>query len=540
VVRSEEERFDAVLTAGLPRLEDALDRAAAGSKVLPGDEAFRLYDSLGVPVDFMEDLASQRGLAFDREGYERAMEGQRERARAGSTFEAKRTQDFAYASDAERTAALAPGDQYEGYTATSVKGVPVIAVFDDERRQVGELSQGQRGYVVIERTPFYLESGGQVSDSGTIQNEANGAVAQVNGLARLSAGGPRAHRVAVQRGVFKPRDIVSANVDDETRDATRRNHTATHLLHAALRTVLGTHVKQAGSLVAPDRLRFDFVHFQAIPREQLDEIERIVNEHIYRNAPVQTEIRATEEAMASGAMALFGEKYGDRVRVVSIGDGSFSKELCGGTHVRATGDIGPFVITQESGVAAGVRRIEALTGAGAVAHQQQQRQSLDRVLGALNSSADQGVEIVQRLQSDVKRLTREVEQLKMKAALGGGSSASGAQDDTQDVKGVKMIARRVSGLEKTALRGLSDSLRDRLGSGLVVIASENDGKVALVVSVTKDLTGRIQAGRVVKELAPIVGGGGGGRPDFAEAGGKDPSKIDELLQRAPDVVGSLL
>ena len=540
VVRSEEERFDAVLTGGLPRLEEALDRAAAGSKVLPGDEAFRLYDSLGVPLDFMEDLAGQRGLTLDREGYERAMEGQRERARAGSTFEAKRTQDFAYASDAERTAALAPGDQYEGYTATSVKGVPVIAVFDDERRQVGELSQGQRGYVVIERTPFYLESGGQVSDSGTIQNEANGAVAQVNGLARLSAGGPRAHRVAVQRGVFKPRDIVSANVDDETRDATRRNHTATHLLHAALRTVLGTHVKQAGSLVAPDRLRFDFVHFQAIPREQLDEIERMVNEHIYRNAPVQTEIRATEEAMASGAMALFGEKYGDRVRVVSIGDGSFSKELCGGTHVRATGDIGPFVITQESGVAAGVRRIEALTGAGAVAHQQQQRQSLDRVLGALNSSADQGVEIVQRLQSDVKRLTREVEQLKMKAALGGGSSASGAQDDTQDVKGVKMIARRVSGLEKTALRGLSDSLRDRLGSGLVVIASENDGKVALVVSVTKDLTGRIQAGRVVKELAPIVGGGGGGRPDFAEAGGKDPSKIDELLQRAPDVVGSLL
>jgi alanyl-tRNA synthetase len=304
--------------------------------------------------------------------------------------------------------------------------------------------------------------------------------------------------------------------------------------------VLGTHVKQAGSLVAPDRLRFDFVHFQAIPREQLDEIERIVNEHVYRNAPVQTEVRATEEAMASGAMALFGEKYGDRVRVVSIGDGSFSRELCGGTHVRATGDIGPFVITQESGVAAGVRRIEALTGAGAVAYQQQQRQALDRVLGALNTSPDQGVEIVQRLQSDVKRLTREIEQLKMKAALGGGGTSAGAQDDTRDVKGVKMIARRVNGLEKSALRGLSDSLRDRLGSGLVVIASESDGKVSLVVSVTKDLTGRIQAGRVVKELAPIVGGGGGGRPDFAEAGGKDPSKIDELIRRAPEVVGSLL
>jgi alanyl-tRNA synthetase len=540
VVRSEEERFDAVLTSGLPRLEEALDRAAAHSKVLPGEEAFRLYDSLGVPVDFMEDLASQRGLTLDREGYERAMEGQRERARAGSTFEAKRIQEFAFTSDGDRTTALFPGDQFEGYTATCVRGVPIVALFDDERRQVAELKQGQHGYIVIERTPFYVEAGGQVSDSGTITNDATGATARVSGLARLTAGGPRAHRVTVERGAFKPRDIVSATVDDEIRDATRRNHTATHLLHAALRKILGTHVKQAGSLVAPDRLRFDFVHFQAIPREQLDEIERIVNDHIYRNVPVQTEVRSTEEAMASGAMALFGEKYGDRVRVVSIGDGSFSKELCGGTHVRATGDIGPFVITQESGVAAGVRRIEALTGAGAIAYQQQQRQSLDRLLGALNTSSEQGVEIVQRLQADVKRLTREIEQLKMKAALGGGSSGSGAQDDTREVKGIKVIARRVSGLEKSALRGLSDSLRDRLGSGVVVIASENDGKVALVVSVTKDLTGRLQAGRVVKELAPIVGGAGGGRPEFAEAGGKDPSKIDELLRKAPEVVGSLL
>jgi alanyl-tRNA synthetase len=541
VVRSEEERFDAVLTGGLPRLEEAVDRAAAGSKVLPGEEAFKLYDSLGVPLDFMEDLAGQRGVALDREGYDRAMEGQRERARAGSSFEAKRAQEFAFESDAGRTSALAPGDQFEGYTATTLSGVPVVAVFDGERRQTSALAEGQSGFIVLERTPFYLESGGQVSDSGVIANEGTGGTAQVTGLVRLAAGGPRAHRVTVQRGAFTPGDIVSAIVDADVRDATRRNHTATHLLHAALRRVLGGHVKQAGSLVAPDRLRFDFVHFQAIPREQLDEIERIVNEHVYRNAPVQTDVRSTEEAMASGAMALFGEKYGDRVRVVSIGDGSFSKELCGGTHVRATGDIGPFVIVQEGGVAAGVRRIEALTGAGAIAFLQQQRHALDRVLGALNTSPDQGVEMVQRLQADARRLAREVDALKMKAALGGGdSTGTAAQDDARDVKGVKLIARRVNGLEKTALRGLSDSLRDRLGSGLVVIASENDGKVALVVSVTKDLTGRIQAGRVVKELAPIVGGGGGGRPDFAEAGGKDPSKIDELLQRAPEVVGSLL
>jgi alanyl-tRNA synthetase len=536
VVRSEEERFDAVLTAGLPRLEGALDRAAAGSKVLAGDEMFRLYDSLGMPLDFMEDLASQRGLGIDREGYDRAMEAQRERARAGSSFETKKAQEFAFSSDEARAAAVSGGDQFEGYTRTTVTGVPVIAVFDADRRQTPALQQGQTGFIVLERTPFYVESGGQVSDSGTIVNEATGASAAVAGLSRLATGGPRAHRVTVASGTIKPRDIVTATVDGPLRDATRRNHTATHLLHAALRQVLGTHVKQAGSLVAPDRLRFDFQHFSAVTREELNRIERIVNEQVYRNTPVQTEVRATEEAMASGAMALFGEKYGDRVRVVSVP--GFSLELCGGTHVRATGDIGFFVITQESGVAAGVRRIEALTGDGAVTHYQHQRAALDRVAGALNTTPDQGVEVVQRLQGDVKRLARELEQAKMKAALGGGTGA--AQDDTRDVQGVKLIARRVSGLEKGALRGLSDSLRDRLGSGVVVLASENDGKVALVVSVTKDLTSRVQAGRLVKELAPVVGGGGGGRPDFAEAGGKDPSKIDELLAKAPDALASLL
>ena len=538
VVRSEEDRFDAVLTNGLPRLEDALDRAAAGNRVLAGEEAFRLYDSLGVPLDFMEDLAGQRGLGIDREGYEQAMEAQRERARVGGSFEAKKTQEFTYNSDDSRAAALAGGDQFEGYARTCVSGIPVVAVFDTERRQVPQLAEGQQGFVVLERTPFYLESGGQVSDTGSIANDATGATADVQGLVRLAPGGPRAHRIAVSRGSLKPRDLVTAAVNDDVRDATRRNHTATHLLHAALRQVLGTHVKQAGSLVAPDRLRFDFVHFAAITRDQLDRIERIVNEQVYRNTPVQTDVRSTEEAIASGAMALFGEKYGDQVRVVSVP--GFSLELCGGTHVHATGDIGSFVITQESGVAAGVRRIEALTGAGAVAWHQQQRGSLEHIVGALNTTPDQAVEIIHRLQADAKKLARDVEQLKMKAALGGGSASGGAQDDVHEVNGVKVLARRVSGLEKGALRGLSDTLRDRLGSGIVVIASENDGKVALVVSVTKDLTSRVQAGRIVKEIAPIVGGGGGGRPDFAEAGGKDPSKIDELVARAPGVIHSLL
>src|SRR6185437_4762208 len=255
------------------------------------------------PIDFMEDLASQRGLTIDRAAYDRAMEGQRERARAGSSFETKKAQEFAYESDEARRSALAPGDQFDGYARTTVPGVPVVAMFDTDRRQVATLSDGQSGFIVLERTPFYLESGGQVSDSGTIVNEANGASARVEALVRLAPGGPRAHRVTVTQGSFRPRDIVTATVQDEVRDATRRNHTATHLLHAALRQVLGTHVKQAGSLVAPDRLRFDFVHTSAIVREDLDRIERIVNEQIYRNTPVQTDVRKTEEAMASGAMA---------------------------------------------------------------------------------------------------------------------------------------------------------------------------------------------------------------------------------------------
>ncbi|HEY0873349.1 MAG TPA: alanine--tRNA ligase [Vicinamibacterales bacterium] len=530
VVRSEEEKFDAVLTAGLPRLEEALDRAQAGDQVVPGDEAFRLYDSLGVPYDFMEDLASQRGLTIDREGYDRAMQGQKEKARAGSAFKgADKGITFTIPPDLEKTLDAA-GDQFEGYESTCVRGVPILAIFDESGTPVRELSAGRRGYIALAKTPFYVEAGGQVSDSGRIY----GASSQATVERMLKQGSrPRLHLVRVDEGLLAVGDLVTAEVADEVRDATRRNHTATHLLHAALRQVLGTHVKQAGSLVAPDRLRFDFVHFSAVTREQLDEIERIVNAQIFHNTPVHTEIRSTEEAMAAGAMALFGEKYGDRVRVVSIP--GFSMELCGGTHVRATGDIGPFVITEESGVAAGVRRIEALTGAGAVAWMQQQRDAFGRVLAALGTTPAQSVETIQRLQADVKRLTREVDSLKMKAALGGGTSTAGG-DEAQVVSGVKLIAKRVAGLEKAALRGLSDTLRDRLGSGVVVIASENEGKVALVVAVSKDLTPRVKAGSLVKELAPIVGGGGGGRPDFAEAGGRDASKIDQLLSAAANVL----
>jgi len=540
VVRSEEERFDAVLTSGLPRLEEVLDRAASGNRVVSGEDAFRLYDSLGVPLDFMEDLAEQRQLTIDRVAFERAIEGQREKGRAGSTFKRMaKALTLTMPPDLER-AMDEVGDQFAGYETTSVQGTTVVGLFDEGGAAIGSLNTGSRGYLALARTPFYLEAGGQVSDSGRIIG-GDGSLATVEGLVRPNQIRPRLHLVRVESGAFRPGQIVTAEVIDEVRDSTRRNHTATHLLHAALRSVLGAHVKQAGSLVAPDRLRFDFVHMSAVTPDELRQIERIVNEQVVRNTPVLTEVKSTEEAIAHGAMALFGEKYGDRVRVVSIP--GFSMELCGGTHVRATGDIGPFVIVEESGVAAGVRRIEALTGAGAIAWMQEQRAALGSLVSALNTTPAQAVETIQRLLADSKRLGREVEQLKMKVALAGGSTGgtvAASENDAREISGVKLVTRRVEGLEKAALRGISDSLRDRLGTGVVVLVSEVDGRVALVVSVSKDLTSRVQAGRLVKELALIVGGGGGGRPDFAEAGGKDASKIGELLSQAPKVLESLL
>ena len=537
VIRREEERFDAVLNDGLPRLEAVLAAAARGSGTLNGDEVFRLYDTYGLPLDFVEDLAGERKLAVDRDGFEQAMDGQRRRSRASQTFERHVDQEWIYASDEAKRSLPRIEDLFEGYTTTQVDDVPVVAMFDADRRQVNELASGTSGYVVLERTPFYVEAGGQVSDTGRIVVEDGSGEARVKAMGRLTSSGPRVHSVEVVSGSLTTGAIVKTEVDVAVRDATRRNHTATHLLHAALRASLGTHVKQAGSLVASDRLRFDFTHFEPVSPRQLADIERQVNSQIYSNHSVDTEVRSTDQAIADGAMALFGEKYGDQVRVVVVP--GVSMELCGGTHCRATGDIGPFVITQESGVAAGVRRIEALTGDGAVAHLQRHKAALNGVLDVMAVPVERVVDAIERLQTHTKRLGREIEQLKVRAAMGDGPG-DGSDDDVTEIEGVKIVTRRIAGLEQPALRALADSIRDRLGSGVVVLAAERDGKVALLVSVTKDLADRIHAGNMVKAIAPIVGGRGGGRPDFAEAGGRQPDKVDSLFLESRAVMGRML
>lgn len=533
-ILAEEQRFDAVLTDGLPRLEAEIGKALdSPDRMLPGEVAFRLYDTFGLPYDFIEDTAATQDVSVDRSGFERAMEGQRDRARAKSAFEgATKSEDFGVSDESILKEA---GDQFEGYTTTRSTGIPVIAVYDQRRQPIDRLARGETGFVVMARTPFHLEAGGQVSDVGRIFNEATGAPATVDAIVRIRTGLPRAHHIHVTDGTFRVKDIVTAEVDPDVRNATRRNHTATHLLHAALRQVLGNHVKQKGSLVAPDRLRFDFVHFQPVTQEEQERIEQIVNQHIYRNVPVQTEIRATEEAIAAGAMALFGEKYGDQVRVVTIPD--FSVELCGGTHVTATGDIGPFVILAESGVAAGVRRIEAVTGSAAVQWMQRERRTLASLIDTLHVNRDQAVDAIQKLQAETRRLSRDVTQLKTALAMGETRAESA---DTVEVAGVTVARRKVSGLDKDALRQLADSLKAKIKSGVVVLASANDGKVQMVVAVTADLASKVKAGQIVKELAPIVGGSGGGRPDFAEAGGKQPDRIDEMLQATESVIAKLL
>ena len=535
-LRREEEQFDKVLTDGLPRLEAALGAAERGPRVLPGEEAFRLYDTFGLPLDFIEDFADTRQVQVDRTGFDAAMEAQRSRARASSRFTANETTAFA-PRDSDDPAAMT--ETFVGYDDTA--SVSTVAfLFRTDGTGTETLGAGEDGFAVLSPTPFYLESGGQVSDEGRLTTE--GVSASVRDVVRPMPTWPRMHVLTVNEGTLQVGATVTAEVVIERRDAIRRNHTATHLLHAALRDVVGTHVKQAGSLVAPDRLRFDISHYEPLAPSQIADVERIVNNRIIDNQTVDTQERSTEDAIADGAMALFGEKYGDRVRVVSVP--GFSVELCGGTHCRATGDIGPFVVTHEGGVAAGVRRLEAVTGDTAVQLLQERRATLDALLHALGTTAADALPAVRKLQAETKRLSRDVEQLKVKAAMNaehGSATATGdLAGDVAEINGVKLAVRRVSGLEPGALRALADSLRDRLGSGVVVLAADTAGKAALVVTVTRDLTDRIHAGDLVKALAPIVGGRGGGRADFAQAGGRQVERIDEVVPESRAAVEEML
>jgi alanyl-tRNA synthetase len=465
------------------------------------------------------------------------MEGQREKARAKSTFQGAAAEEFEL-SDPMRESLRRSGDIFEGYSTTILQDVPVLALFDQKRRQVDALPEAAAGFAVLARSPFYVEAGGQVSDEGWLEGPG-GRRSRVSGVVRIGAGLPRAHRIERLEGPLRTGDVVTVEVDAQLRDATRRNHTGTHLLHAALRKVLGPHVKQAGSLVAPDRLRFDFVHFNALTASEIQAIERTVNEEIVRNSPVNTAERRTEEAIAAGAMALFGEKYGETVRVVSIGDGRFSQELCGGTHVRATGDIGAFVITEESGVAAGVRRVEALTGLGASAFLRAELDELREARAESNAKRGELATWIGGHRALLSKAQKEVQQLKTRLALGG--SGRQAEDDRVELNGATLITRQVDDVDKASLRSLADDLKSKLTSGIVFLAgATGDGKVTIIAAVTPDLTRKAPAGQLVKQLAPIVGGGGGGRPDFAEAGGKDPSKIAEMLAEGRKLVQRLL
>jgi alanyl-tRNA synthetase len=518
VLKQEEERFAETLANGMTLLESAI--ASLPGKVIPGDTVFKLYDTYGFPVDLTADIARERGLAVDDAGFERAMEAQRERARAASRFDV----------DLRDAVQLDVRTSFVGHETLDADATVVALLCGG--RAVPSLAPGDEGQVVLDRTPFYAESGGQVGDIGEL--DAGRTLFHVSDTRKL--GQAHAHVGRLEGGPLTIGDRVHARVDAAMRDATRLNHSATHLLHAALRRVLGAHVTQKGSLVAPDRLRFDFAHFQATTPEELDSVERLVNAEIRRNAAAETRVMKQEQAIAAGAMALFGEKYDDEVRVLSIGE--FSMELCGGTHVSRAGDIGLFKIVSEGGVAAGVRRIEAVTGEDALDAVNATDVTLKRVAGLVRGSAAEAEDKVRQLLERQKKLEREIAQLKSKLASGQGVDlAAGAVA----VGAAKVVAARVDGADAKSLREAVDQLKGRLGSAVIVLGTAtDDGKVTLVAGVTADLVGRVKAGEIVGQVAAQVGGKGGGRPDFAQAGGSRPEGLDDALGAVVGLVSSKL
>ena len=517
VLEKEERRFAETLDQGMDILESAI--ADLDGKQIPGDVVFKLYDTYGFPVDLTADIARERELTVDEAGFEVAMEKQRDRARAASKFGVA-------GSDALKTDTETEFLGYEGTEGTS----GVVALFKDGK-PVDTLRAGEDGAVVLSSTPFYAESGGQIGDTGILVED--GKLFRVDDTQK--SGKANVHFGSVEQGELNVGDKLEAVVDADRRQAIRLNHSATHLMHAALREVLGDHVAQKGSLVAPDRLRFDFSHYEAVTPEQLQQIEDLVNSEIRRNIAADTNLMSYDDAIASGAVALFGEKYGDKVRVLKLGD--FSVELCGGTHVDRTGDIGVFKITHEGGVASGVRRIEAVTGAGALQWIDENQRRLAGLAELLRSPPEEAAAKIELLLKRSKDLEKELVAAKQALVTGQATDHS---DSVQEIAGIKVLSVRMDGADAKTLRDAVDRFKDKLKSAVVVLGSVDDGKVRLAAGVTKDNTDRIRAGDLIKPVAEQVGGKGGGRPDFAQAGGTDASKLDQALASVPDWVSQAL
>jgi alanyl-tRNA synthetase len=526
VVEAEEKQFARVLEIGAARLDEAI-----GGGKLDGKTAFHLYETYGLPLDFMMDAARDADIGFDLDGFEQARAEEQARARASWKGGAKQSASPAF-RDLPKTA-------FEGYRQLRVDGAEVLAIVKDGQG-VPAANAGDAVEIVLDRTSFYADSGGQIGDTGWLMSDDhNSVVADVSGCTK-PVQGVFAHR-AILRQAIKLGDRVDTVVDANFRNATRRNHTATHLLHAALREVLGTHVKQAGSLVEPNRLRFDFSHFAGIADEEMQDIEDIINKETLQNTKVETleDVPIDVAVNEYHAMALFGEKYGEKVRVVRIGD--FSTELCGGTHTGATGEIGVVKLLGEGSVSSGVRRVEAVTGLGAL-NEFRRDFEVAQIAAQLGpgelAPADALRQRLTAQEDELKKLRRELDEARMKSAA---SRVSGATDQAVEVAGIKVLAQRVDALDRGQMRTLVDNLRNKLGSGVVVLGgAQEEGKVALIVGVTKDLTGKIQAGKVIGPIAKLVGGSGGGRPDMAEAGGKDADQLDAALKSAPEVVKGLV
>ncbi len=527
-VRDEEQRFSRILNVGEPKLEELFDRFSGGAP--PMIEMARTYDTYGVPRDLIRVVLGRHGVETDEDDFnsrfDAALRELQQQAAPPIGAVARRTREIydIIAGSLEPT-------EFTGYVETETSGATVAAiVVGEERRE--SLRAGETGEIVLDRTPFYAESGGQVGDTGMI--EAENVIAQVED-AYAPVTGYTFHKVKVERGELRTGGVVTARVDVERRRKIKANHTGTHLLHAALREALGPHVKQAGSLVAPDRLRFDFTHYAPLTEDDVSEIERLINNEVLQNRVVQTEVKPLEQALNSGAMALFGEKYASNVRVVSVP--GFSTELCGGTHVRATGDIGPLKIVSDSSIAAGVRRIEALTADGAIARFQMDETVIRQLGERLKAQTLEIPAHVDKLLEQVRRYEREIEQLKLKLALGSSQSNAG---EVKDVSGVKVLSRRVSDLDPSALRQLADNLSQRVKPGVVVLGQAGDGKASLVVRVTDDLTPRLDAGKIVREIAAMIGGKGGGRADLATGGGAQVENLDKALAAAAQTIERFL